>query len=164
MSALPLQSPTFRSALNELCQRRRLNPPTYCTLRHDGQSHQPIITVSCEVAGFDKQVASGSSVKEAKECCAKILFEMMRDIDSNEVEQLQPQPKQPQPSKRQSIASKFSASKFSVIVKGSPLLTFDVSPSGLQGILDSLANLQLQVENLSSGDTEVFEYTKKERE
>jgi hypothetical protein len=69
------------SKINIYCQKLRLNPPYFETLKKEGKDHDPIFLVSCT---FDKniQIGEGPTLKSAKEDAASKLVEFL-DIDNH---------------------------------------------------------------------------------
>jgi len=74
------------SKINLYCQKLKLNPPYFETLKKEGEDHHPTFQVSCT---FEKniEIGEGSTLKAAKEDAAAKIVEMVAiDLKLKELE------------------------------------------------------------------------------
>ncbi|CCV02318.1 Ribonuclease III [Invertebrate iridescent virus 30] len=74
------------SKINLYCQKLRLNPPYFETLKKEGKDHSPKFQVSCT---FEKniEIGEGLTLKSAKEDAASKIVELLGiDLKLNDLE------------------------------------------------------------------------------
>ena len=65
----------FKSALQELAQRRKLPPPHYCTVREQGPEHAKTFTVEVRLGKDIARQGEGASKKSAGQKAAQRAFQ-----------------------------------------------------------------------------------------
>lgn len=80
---------SYKSKLNEYCQKNGIPPPTYTVKNRDGPSHRPSFSVTCDVAapnchGWDG--AACPTKKEAEEDVARRVCHSLCIVEREEVE------------------------------------------------------------------------------
>jgi ribonuclease-3 len=76
LSAPPLDSKT---ALQEWAQARKLPLPVYEIVSQTGADHAPIFTIKVTVQGYEPQIATGNSRKNAEKESARLLLNYLED-------------------------------------------------------------------------------------
>jgi ribonuclease-3 len=76
LSTPPLDSKT---ALQEWAQARKLPLPVYEIVSQTGADHAPIFTIKVTVQGYEPQIATGNSRKNAEKESARLLLNYLED-------------------------------------------------------------------------------------
>lgn len=67
-----------KTVLQEYLQSHRLPLPVYTVESIEGEAHQQMFIVSCQVEGYDKTLGRGTSRRRAEQDCAAAMLEVIR--------------------------------------------------------------------------------------
>ncbi|MCB1557295.1 MAG: ribonuclease III [Alphaproteobacteria bacterium] len=66
-----------KTALQEWAQARKLPIPKYEILNREGPDHAPVFTIQVTLEGFDPEVATGNSKRNAEKIAAQLLLDRL---------------------------------------------------------------------------------------